>query len=169
MHALPVPSRPARYFIKALTAWPNVLSTGYASWQAAQAAPEEGGSGSSSGGAGAGEASGGGMWRSESQQSVSSSSGGYSGSASGGGNGALGGGGGGRRLGGMLRRRPPGPQALLSEAQDAVWLGYKPTCRPDKEVLGRLAHPRPAGKLGFCGEGEEGFRPCQLPAAKPLA
>ncbi|GAB4820709.1 hypothetical protein N2152v2_007755 [Parachlorella kessleri] len=120
------------YFIKALPAWPNVLSTGYAA-QLAQQAQQQQQQGSSNGlpaedssshGGSSDAANGGGFWRSESSQSIGSSSGGS-------------------RLGQALRRRSHGPQSLLSEAHDALWMAYKPLIRPDKEVLGRLAAPRP--------------------------
>ncbi len=119
------------YFIKALPAWPNVLSTGYGAQQRQQQ-QHGGGSGEDSNN---GSDGGGGMGRSESGQSFASSSGslGASGAARG------------SRLGQALRRRAQGPQVLLSEAHDALWMTYKPSTRPDKEVLGRLARPRPTG------------------------
>jgi hypothetical protein len=55
------------------------------------------------------------------------------------------------RLSGLLRLKGRSPQTLLSDPTDAAWLSYKPACRADREVLARLATPKPVCD-GLCDE-----------------
>ncbi|KAK9831905.1 hypothetical protein WJX81_007718 [Elliptochloris bilobata] len=109
------------YILKAVPAWPNVLSTG-----TRPAPPQRGGAAPANGSAAAAAPP-----ASEADRANGSpGSGGIR--SSGIGVGRL------ARLNAAMRKRAVGAQALLTEHIAALWLAYKPLTRPDRALLERM-------------------------------